>query len=86
MTSWLGWLRRDRGTMTGEESEGEVLLADAFEQCPGKWLAVDRVTGLVRAADDNPDRLLAHLREQRITNVAVVRAPDVDEPELVGLG
>ncbi len=60
---------------------GEVLAAFA-----GQWVAVDRRTGEPRAAAKTPYELSAVLKSRQIKNVAVVRAPDPSEPELVGLG
>jgi hypothetical protein len=38
------------------------------------------------AVEDSPYKLAATIRSRRLKNVAVVRAPDPGEPELVGLG
>lgn len=61
-------------------------LSEVLRQFAGQWVAVDRVTGEPRAASDTPYKLAAELRSRQIKNVAVVRAPDPSEPELVGLG
>ncbi len=61
-------------------------LSEVLRDFAGQWVAVDRVTGEPRAAADNPYKLAAELRGRQIKNVAVVRAPDPSEPELVGLG
>lgn len=61
-------------------------LGSVLRDFPGKWVAVDRVTGEPVAAADTPYKLAAELRSRQIKNVAVVRAPDPSEPELVGLG
>lgn len=61
-------------------------LASVLSELPGRWVAVDRVTGEPVDAADSPYELARRLRSRRIRNVAVVRAPDPDEPELVGLG
>ena len=61
-------------------------LEHAFEECPGKWVAVDRRTGEVIAADDNPYTLAAKAKENGLRNIAIVRAPSEDQPELVGFG
>jgi hypothetical protein len=53
---------------------------------PGKWVAVDRDTNEPRMVADSPHELAAEIRSSGIGNVAVVRAPGPDEPELVGLG
>ena len=55
-------------------------------ESPGKWVAVDRNTNEQRAIAGSPYELAAEIRRRGIRNVAVVRAPDPSEPELVGLG
>ena len=61
-------------------------LSEVLRDFAGQWVAVDRVSGEPRAAADNPYKLAADLRSRQIVNIAVVRAPDPSEPELVGLG
>jgi hypothetical protein len=61
-------------------------LSEVIRDFAGKWVAVDRVSGEPRAAADNPYELAADLRSRQIKDVAVIRAPDPSEPELVGLG
>lgn len=61
-------------------------LAEVLAQLPGRWVAVDRLTNEPKAAADTPDALAIQVRERRLRNVAIVRAPDPTEPELVGLG
>jgi hypothetical protein len=61
-------------------------LDQAFSECPGQWVAVDRRTGTVVAARPSPYELSAALRGSAIRNVDVVRAPDYSEPEMVGFG
>jgi hypothetical protein len=61
-------------------------LSEVIRDFAGQWVAVDRVTGEPRAASDSPYKLAAEIRSRQIRNVAVVRAPDPSEPELVGLG
>jgi len=61
-------------------------LASVLREMPGSWVAVDRITGEPVAAAGSPYELARRIRSQRIKNVAVVRAPDPSEPELVGLG
>ena len=60
-------------------------LATVLAQVPGKWVAVDRDTNEPRMAAYSPLELAAEIRSG-IGNVAVVRSPGPDEPELVGLG
>lgn len=61
-------------------------LSTVLAQAPGCWMAVDRTTNEPRAVSDSPYELMAQIRQQKLTNIAVVRAPDPSEPELVGLG
>ena len=61
-------------------------LASVLSEVPGKWVAVDRLTGEPVEVANTPYELEARLRAQRVHNVAIVRAPDPSEPELVGLG
>ncbi|MBW3638947.1 MAG: hypothetical protein KY451_03725 [Actinobacteria bacterium] len=61
-------------------------LAEAFAECAGNWIAIDRATNEVVAAAPTPYALTADLRARQIKNVAVLRARDLAEPELVGLG
>lgn len=61
-------------------------LSQVLGQVPGCWVAVDRTTNELRAVAQSPYELAARVRADGLTNVAIVRAPDVDEPELVGLG
>lgn len=66
--------------------DAHLHLERAFRECPGQWVAVDRQSGEVRAAADTPYVLAAKLKSDQITNVDVVRAPAVGEPEVVGFG
>lgn len=61
-------------------------LAEVLAEVPGSWVAVDRRTNELRAVADTPYELAAKIRADRITGIAVVRAPNPTEPELVGLG
>lgn len=61
-------------------------LATVLAQVPGKWVAMERDTNEPRTVADPPYELAAEIRRSGIGNVAVVRAPGPDEPELVGLG
>lgn len=63
-----------------------VDLATVLAQVPGKWVAVDRYMNEPRMVADSPHELAEEIRSSGIGNVAVVRAPGPDEPELVGLG
>ena len=61
-------------------------LATALRDVPGKWAAVDRASGDLVMVEDTAYALGAALRRAGIKNVAIVRAPDPSEPELVGIG
>ena len=61
-------------------------LSSVIREVPGCWVAVNRRTGEPVASADSPYELARIIRSQQITGVAVVRAPDSNEPELVGLG
>ena len=73
-------VRRGRTTLHQMKS------ARALAESAGKWVAVDRATNEPRLIADSPYELAAEIRRRRLRNVAVVRAPDPSEPELVGLG
>lgn len=77
------WAHRGERTLTDPERRG---LAEVLGQAPGKWVAVDRATNEPRLIADSPYELAAEIRRRNLRNVAVVRAPDPSEPELVGLG
>jgi len=61
-------------------------LSAVLAELAGKWVAVDRTTNELRLVADTPYALAAEIRSRGLRNVAVVRAPDPSEPELVGLG
>lgn len=63
-----------------------VPLADVLRDYPGLWVAVDRRTNKPVLVEASPYVLAAKLKGEGIRNVAIVRAPDPSEPELVGLG
>ena len=63
-----------------------VGLATVFAQVPGKWVAVDMDSNELRVVADSPAEMVAEIRRSGIHNVAVVRAPETNEPQLVGLG
>ncbi len=58
----------------------------AFIQHPGQFVALDMVTGECVAARSDPLELSAYIKENDIKGVSITRAPEVDEPEMVGLG
>lgn len=61
-------------------------LASVLAEVPGCWVAIDRRTNELRAVAPSPYELATKIRELGLHSVAVVRAPDPTEPELVGLG
>lgn len=61
-------------------------LASVLAEVPGCFVAVDRNTNEMRACANSPYELAAEIRRRHLTNVAVVRAPEASDPELVGLG
>ena len=74
-----------RPRMSGDTDE-HLKLEQAFTECSGQWVAVNRRTGEVVAARPSPYELSAHLKSNRIQGVDIVRAPDQNEPEVVGIG
>lgn len=59
-------------------------LAPDLADYAGLWVAIDG--GRVVDAHRVPDRLLARLRDQGITDVTVMPLPAANAKELVGLG
>jgi hypothetical protein len=79
------WRRRREGSEQ-RVATTRVPLSRVLAEVPGKWVAVDRVTNELRAVADTPDALAMEVRRRHLSRIAVVRAPDPSEPELVGLG
>lgn len=79
----VGWIRRYRRDMSPIAVRP---LSESLAEAPGCWLAIDRVTNEIRAIADSPYSLAAKIQQEGLSGVAVVRAPDPSEPELVGLG
>ena len=91
--AWFGrwepwWRGRYRRTVlsTPSDGDGHLRLEQAFRECPGLWVAVDRRTGEVRAAASSPYELAGRIKSELIRGVDVLRAPGADEPEVVGFG
>lgn len=63
-----------------------VALSAVLAEVPGCWVAVDRTTNELRAAARSPYELAAEIRKRGLTGIAIVRAPQRSEPQLVGLG
>lgn len=72
--------------MMGRRASVQQPLSSVIREFPGLWVAVDRNSGAPVATADTPYSLAKELRSRQIKNVAIVRAPDPSEPELVGLG
>lgn len=83
MKRWWPWNRNGKPVASRPE---RVALSSVLAESAGKWVAVDRATNEPRAMADSPYKLAAEIRRRGLRNVAVVRAPDPSEPELVGLG
>jgi hypothetical protein len=69
-----------------ETPDVHMKLAQAFAECPGLWVAIERRTGRVVAARPSPYELSAYVKQHQIRGVEILRAPAVDEPEVVGIG
>jgi hypothetical protein len=67
-------------------ADEHLLLEDAFTQCAGQWVAIDRKTGRIVAAKPSPCELSAYVKERLIRGVDIIRAPAENEPEVVGFG
>lgn len=74
------------GYRRGMERRAAQPLSSVLAEVPGCWVAVDRRTNEMRAVASSPYELATKIREMKLHGVAVVRAPDPSEPELVGLG
>lgn len=72
--------------LVAADRDDHLRLEQAFIECPGMWVAVDRKSGLVRAAAETPYALAARLKSEQISDVDVIRAPALGEPEVVGFG
>lgn len=71
----------------GRARAGEHLrLERAFVECPGKWVAINRATGEVVEVAESAYELSAKIRSNRISGVDILRAPAVEEPEVVAFG
>jgi len=73
-----------RGKMSARDEH--LKMEQAFAECAGQWVAVDRKTGDVIAARNTPYELSAYIKSEGIHGVDVVRAPSEQEPEMVGFG
>jgi len=82
MPRWFRKRNEGRGNMQSDRQP----LSQVLAECAGNWIAVDRSTNELRAAASSADLLAIQIREKGLRNVAILRAPDASEPELVGLG
>lgn len=83
---WLtDYTRRYRRGVPSRDDE-HLKLQQAFRECAGQWVAINRRTGTVVAARATPYELAAYIKQNRISGVDVIRAPAEDEPEVVGFG
>lgn len=81
-----GWFFKTRQQKVLDMPVHRRPLSTVLRECAGNWIAVDRATNELVAAAPTADALAVEIREKRLRNVAVMRAPDPSEPELVGLG
>lgn len=56
-------------------------LLDGFD---GQWVAI--ADGKVVAASESPYKLVAELRRRGIDDAGIIRAPGIEEPEMVAFG
>jgi hypothetical protein len=84
----LQWTKRLRRLYFGRMSarDEHMKMEQAFVECAGQWVAVDRQTGDVIAARSTPYDLSAYIKSAGIRSVDIVRAPSEQEPEMVGFG
>jgi hypothetical protein len=88
MQIWLQWTKFLRRLYRGSVSprDEHLKMEQAFKECAGQWVAVNRKTGDVVAARSTPYELSAHIKLAGIRGVDIVRAPSEQEPEMVGFG
>jgi len=88
MRTWWRKLKRrgyvDHVPGSGSEGVTPVPLADLLREHPGQWVAVKR--GEVVEAAESPGLLVQRLHDREIRDATIVRAPFLNEPDLVGLG
>lgn len=83
------WSRDRRGgylSAVGTTRDEHLKLDEAFSQCAGAWVAVERRSGRVVASKETPYDLSAYLKTKGIRGVDIVRAPNTSESEVVGFG
>jgi hypothetical protein len=82
------WIMRIRNKYGGKmsPSDANLTIERAFIECSGQWLAVDRKSGEVKATASQPYELSAYIKSHQIHGVDIVRAPSLQEPEMVGFG
>jgi hypothetical protein len=64
--------------------QGRPSIPEIQREYAGSWVALK--DGVVVDARPTPYELVSALHERGITDTTIIRAPDHDEPELVGLG
>jgi hypothetical protein len=87
MRQFLRWIRRT--TVSNDETKAgrrpvDALLPRIQSEYAGAWVALKG--GRVVDARPTPYELVASLHERDITDTTIIRVPDRDEAELVGLG
>jgi hypothetical protein len=70
--------------MVTERDSSNPSIASIQGEYPGAWVALKN--GQVVEARPTPYELIGVLHERGIKNTTVIRVPDPNEPELVGLG
>lgn len=66
--------------------DAHMRLESALNSFQGKWVVVNRATGEVLHADPSPYALSAHVKSRGLRGVEILRCPDVNDPEVVGIG
>lgn len=83
LRAWLSKAHPARKVVK-ETVVGRSTIAEAQREYAGAWVALK--DGHVVEARRTPYELVQVLHERDITDTAIVRIPDLNEPELVGLG
>lgn len=81
LTRWFRAVRRGGPVPSSTDSTDFGRILQGFE---GRWVAI--LGGEVVEARETPYLLIAKLRERGIQGASIIRAPAVDEPEMVGFG
>jgi len=70
--------------MTDNPERAQPSVPEMQREYAGSWVAMK--DGVVVDARQTPYELVSALHERGIKDTTIIRAPDVNEPELVGLG